>query len=169
MSERIRKTIYEIEYRAGGAEDLQQVNAALTRTEQTFEKTATAAKTAEASVDKTTQALKETAVESEKAGNRMTTLTDKVKKAGDAMGKLANVGKLKAVFDANADALAPFAQQIERLKRAMDNPESIDAVRNSLREFVASLPSDIQDAIGDKLFRQFDQLNEKLKTPAARL
>lgn len=168
MSERIRKTIYEIEYKSDSA-TVAKSTETLQRAETQFDKTTQAAKEFETEQKKVATESQKVGAAVDNTGKKFTSLGQSIQKAGDNIGKLQQFRGLQKVFDDNANALTPFISQIEKLKSSLANNETVEQMKDSLNEFKASLPSNLQASIGDKLINEFDKLNNKLQTPTARL
>lgn len=168
MSERIRKTIYEIEYKSDTAQ-VAKTTETLTRAETAFDKTTQAAKEFEVEQKKVSAESQKVGASIDNTGKKFGALGQQIQKAGDNIGKLSTFRGLQKVFDDNANALTPFISQINKLSASLANTSSVDEMKQSLIEFKNSLPADLQLSIGDKLIKEFDQLNTKLATPAVRL
>jgi|GEM_PF-6198893 len=169
MSERIRKTIYELEFKSTGDAELKATTQTLERVETQFDETKQAAKELGTTGGKTAKEVAAVGTASEKITNQVNGLGAKLTKAADNMSRLKTASALKGTFDQTTDALNRFNPQIEKFKRAMDNPESIDAVKSAMKEFVQSLPKEAQLEVGNKLDREFKKLNTTLESPVGRL
>lgn len=164
MTEKISKIILETEYKVTGVDVSVQK---LTEYQKATDGITTASLEKVAADKKVEQAANQLNKVVETQTKVQTDLAKSIKETGKAMNTIAQTNSMKDAFDGSA--VKDLDAQLKAFVQTARSAKSIDELTQSMDEFVASLPKEIQGDVFKLLQKETAKLEKTLVNPVMRL